>query len=103
MHNLGFALEGAWKVLSVGLLLGAGLPLVFALGIRSLAWGEGGQATGGQGTAMTGPHALGRPLGYLCFAVVLLAIALGITVIVASGLGKVVSFDHVWPSIVDKA
>lgn len=41
MHNLGFALDGAWQVLLAGLALGAGLPVLFALGIRSLAWGAG--------------------------------------------------------------
>ena len=102
LDNLGFALEGAWKVLTIGLLLGAGLPLVFALGIRSLAWGEGGTATGGHGTAVATPNPLGRPLAYLCFALVVLAIALGITVIVSSGLGKMVSFEHVYPTVVDK-
>ena len=44
MHNVGFALQGAWKVLAAGLILGAGLPLLFALGIRSLAYGAGGEA-----------------------------------------------------------
>ena len=44
MHNLGFALDGAWKVLLAGLVLGAGLPVLFALGIRSLAYGAGGDA-----------------------------------------------------------
>ena len=37
--NLQFAVEAAWKVLALGLLLGAGLPLVFALGVRSLRGG----------------------------------------------------------------
>ena len=38
-HIVGFALEGAWKVLLASLILGAGLPTLFALGIRSLAYG----------------------------------------------------------------
>ena len=42
--NLHFAVEAAWKVLAVGLVLGAGLPAVFAVGVRSLAWGAGGTA-----------------------------------------------------------
>ena len=102
MHTLGLALEGAWKVLAFGLLLGAGLPLVFALGIRSLAWGEGGSATGGHGSAAQRAHPLGQPVAILCFTLVLLAISLGITVIVASGFGKIVSFDHLYPTLVDK-
>ena len=44
MHNFTFALEGAMRVLVVGLVFGAGLPAVYALGIRALAYGDGGDA-----------------------------------------------------------
>ena len=44
LHNLGLLFDAAWKVLAVGLLLGAGLPALFALGIRSMAYGVGGAA-----------------------------------------------------------
>jgi hypothetical protein len=97
--NLGFALEGAWKVLLAGLVLGAGLPAVFAAGVRSLAWGTGGSA---EVVADQPPHPAGRVVAALCFAVVLAGIALGLTIIIAAGQGKVVSFDHVYPTIVDK-
>jgi hypothetical protein len=103
VHNLQFALQSAWRVLLVGLILGAGLPTLFALGVRSLAWGAGGDAevhnAGG-----AGPKAqpAGTVLGYVCFAVVLLGVALGITFIVASGFGKALSFEHVYPTIVNK-
>ena len=89
--------EAAWKVVVAGLLLGAGLPALFALGIRLSA--EGAGETGA-------PVTRGRPtyavLGKACFAVVALAVALGITVVVASGFGKLVSFEHVVPTLVDK-
>ncbi|MCZ4497656.1 MAG: hypothetical protein JWQ74_209 [Marmoricola sp.] len=98
--NLGFALEGAWKVLLVGLVLGAGLPAVFATGIRALAWGTGGTA---EVVLDARPHPVGRLLAGACFAVVLAGIVLGLTVIVAAGQGKVVSFDHVYPVITDKS
>ena len=91
MNNLGFALDGAWRVLVAGLALGAGLPLLFALGIRSLAWGGGSPA-----------RPLGTVLGYLLFAVVVLGVLLGLTFIVATGFGKALSFDHVYPTIVSK-
>jgi hypothetical protein len=97
--NLGFALEAAWKVLVVGLVLGAGLPAVFAVGVRSMAWGAGGSA---EVALESPPHAIGRAAAGLCFAVVLAGIALGLTIIIAAGQGKVVSFDHVYPTIVDK-
>ncbi len=44
MHNIALALGGAWKVLAVGLLLGAGLPALFAVGIPANAAGAGGDA-----------------------------------------------------------
>ncbi|MBL7258332.1 hypothetical protein [Paractinoplanes lichenicola] len=98
MHNLGFALEGAWKVLAASLILGAGLPAIFALGIRSLAWGAGGDAE----VDHAAPNPAGKVLGYVLFAVVILGVLLGITFIVASGFGKALSFEHIYPTIVDK-
>ena len=98
MSNLGFALEGAWKVLAAGLILGAGLPALFALGIRALAFGAGGDAEVNGGR----PHTMGKVLAYALFAIVVLGVLLGITFIVASGFGKTISFDHVYPTIVDK-
>jgi hypothetical protein len=41
-------------------------------------------------------------LGYTCFALVVLAALMGITFIVASGLGKTLNFEHIYPTIVDK-
>jgi hypothetical protein len=99
MDNLRFAIEGGAKVLWVGVILGAGLPLVFALGIRSLALGSAGATT----DAPHEPHPAGRLLAGLCFLAVLVAVALGITVIVAAGFGKVVSFEHVYPTLVPKS
>ena len=98
MENFGFALEGAWQVLAIGLLLGAGLPAVFALGIRSLAYGAGGAAETDGGS----PHPVGRLLAGLCFAVVVAGVGLGITIVVASGVGKEVSFEHTYPTLVAK-
>ena len=94
MHNLGFALEGAWKVLLASLVLGAGLPVIFGLGIRSLAWGAGGSS----------PKAnpIGTAVGWLCFLIVVLGIVLGITYVVATGFGKTLSFEHLYPTIVSK-
>ncbi|RYB95326.1 hypothetical protein EUA93_13850 [Nocardioides oleivorans] len=99
MNNLGYALDGAWQVLLAGLILGAGLPAVFALGIRSATWGTGGTAAEVDGGS---PHPLGRVLAALCFAVVLAGVALGITFIVASGFGYALSFEHIYPTLVEK-
>jgi hypothetical protein len=99
MHNLGFALQGAWKVLLASVLLGAGLPILFALGIRSLAYGAGGDAEPGA----AGPaRPLGTVAGYLLFGIVIMGVVLGIAFIVAGGFGKTLSFQHFYPAIVDK-
>jgi hypothetical protein len=103
MHNVGFALEGAWKVLLAGLILGAGLPAVFAVGIRSLAYGAGGEAEVHE-SGVTAPPT--RPaftvLGWVLFLIVVAAALLGIIFIVASGFGKALSFEHIYPTIIDK-
>lgn len=98
MNNLILALDGAWKVLITSLILGAGLPIVFALGVRSRAVAAGGDAEVDGGR----PHSVGNVLAVLCFVLVLLGIALGIAIVVASGFGKAVSFEHVYPTIVSK-
>lgn len=102
MHNVTLALQGAWKVLAASLILGAGLPLIFALGIRSLAWGAGGDAE--EHAGVTGPRAnpAGTVLAWVLFVIVLAGVALGITYVVATGLGKVMSFDHLYPTIHSK-
>ncbi len=103
MNNLGFALEGAWKVLVAGLVLGAGLPLLFAFGIRSLAYGAGGEAEVHEsGVTVPRPHRIGKLVGYVLFLIVVAGVVLGITFIVASGFGKALSFEHIYPTIVDK-
>lgn len=98
MNNLWLALQGGWNVLLAGLLIGAGLPAIFALGIRALAWGTGGDAD----TVQHAPHPVGKALAALCFLVVIASIALGIGVIVAHGFGVRVVFDGLIPSIVSK-
>lgn len=99
MHNVTLAFEAAWKVLVVGVILGAGLPALFAVGVRSMAYGQGGGAEVAAGSAA---HPAGRIIAGLCFLIVALAVVLGITYIVATGFGKAVSFDHVFPTITDK-
>jgi hypothetical protein len=102
-HTLSLELQSIWKILVVGLVLGAGLPTVFAAGIRATAYGQGGDAEEhGSGAAAAAPHPIGRAIGVLCFAVVLAAVALALVYIVATGMGKVLSFDHVYPTITSK-
>lgn len=63
------------RVLVAGLVFGAGLPIVFAVGVRLLATGHGTE--GGKGTADGGkPVALAA--AYTLFAVVAMAAFLGV-------------------------
>lgn len=100
IDNLQYALDGVWRVLVASLIFGAGLPAVFALGIRGLASAEGGEAYAA-GTARS-PHAAGRVAAAVCFVIVVAGVALGITIIAATGLGKEVSFEHGYPTVVPK-
>ncbi|WP_433158243.1 hypothetical protein [Kribbella sp. CA-247076] len=98
IDNLQYALDGAWRVLIASLLFGAAFPVVFAIGIRSLAWAHGGDAE----VSHERPHPLGRLLAGVCFLVVLAGVVLGITIVAASGFGKEVSFEHGYPTFVTK-
>lgn len=96
MNTLGLLLEGAWHVLLAGLLLGAGLPAIFALGIRALSWGAISES--GAAVAQHRPPPAGKALAALCFGVVLLAVVAGISIIVAHGFGMDVVLG--WPVFV---
>lgn len=98
MNTLNLALQGAWKVLLASLVLGAGLPMIFGLGVRSLALGAGGDAEVGHRR----PQPIGKVLAALCFLVVVAAVAVGITIVVAAGFGEAVSFQHIYPVLVKK-
>jgi hypothetical protein len=103
VHNVSLAFQAAWKVLIVGIILGAGLPALFAAGVRATAWVQGGDAkVHADGTAGPMAHPAGRALAGLCFLVVVIAVVLGILYIVVTGLGKQLSFDHVYPTITSK-
>jgi hypothetical protein len=92
----------AWKVLLYSLLLGAGLPVVYAVGVRSLALGTAGRE-GGDAVTAAGRHRIGRVVAAGCFLAVLAGVAIGLTYVVAAGEGKMLSFDHVYPTIVPKS
>ncbi|GAA1394678.1 hypothetical protein GCM10009639_29090 [Kitasatospora putterlickiae] len=73
-------LDAVWRIVVVGLLTGAGLPALFALGLRLLN-PPGGPADG-PSTGRPTPGPLGYALAGLLFAVVLASIGWGISVIV---------------------
>ena len=92
MGQLIAAMDAVWRVLLVGLVLGAGLPTLFALGIRVLAWGTGGEAEEHINGEIPSPHPLGRIFGYTIFGIVVLCILGSIAIIIASGLGFHLAF-----------
>ena len=67
--------ESIGKVLIVGLIFGAGLPALFAFGLRFHA--EGASGTNADGTVSQGNPAL-RGLGYAIFALVLAIIVIAL-------------------------
>jgi hypothetical protein len=88
MDILTKAFDALWQVLLVGLLLGAGLPALFALGLRSLNSGRivavGGGGAGAQGSLTDGsrPSPLGLAGAVICFAILVAAVLFGIVVII---------------------
>ena len=72
-------LTAIWQILVVGLLAGAGLPALVAVGLRVLSPGSGAGA--GAGSVAVGRY--GAALS--CFAIVLAAIGYGIYLIVIGG------------------
>ena len=89
--------EAAGQVALVAVLLGAGLPVLFALGVRSFA-----VAGGVSGERPRLPVPLLRVLGVACFAIVVLAVVVGLSIIIATGFGQEVDFSHVIPVFVPK-
>jgi hypothetical protein len=88
--------KALWQIVVYGLVAGAGLPALFAIGLRSLALGGGGQVQtagadvdGDTGTAPSGRIFGGNPLGLViaivCFLVVLAAIGWSVYEIYQSG------------------
>lgn len=102
MDQLFAALNGAWQVLVAGLVLGAGLPALFAVGVNALAWGAGGDAELHESTPAPPPHRLGRIVAYAVFGVVLLAVLAGVGYITAHGMGYSIAFDGLTPVITSK-
>lgn len=103
--DLKLAGEALWKVLVAGVVLGAGLPALFAVGIRGLAMG-GHAPSGGDAAADdeggSGSNALGNVLAAAMFVIVGYGVVAALLLVIASGQGKELTFDHVVPWIVPK-
>lgn len=80
------SLSALWQVLAVGLLLGAGLPALFALGLRSLNAGRTVVTAGSGGYGGTAevskPSSLGLAGAIVCFSILIAAVLFGIVVII---------------------
>ena len=95
--------ESAWKVVVWGLVLGAGLPALFALGVRSTVLANvAGTASASTAIDSSVPPGLNRAIGVVCFLIVAVAVLLGLTIIVATGFGKEVTFENVFPTLQPK-
>lgn len=73
-----------WQVITVGLLLGAGLPALFSLGMRSLEHGRVLAPAGATNASADGtvPSTTGRVAAGICFGLCVLAVVFGIVVII---------------------
>jgi len=100
-YDLRFAAETIWKVALASLLLGAGLPVLFATGIRSLAWGTGAETN----LAEARPNPAGKVLASVIFIIAAYVVVSGIVYIIATGKGSGydITFRHVFPEIYKKA
>ncbi|NKY27232.1 hypothetical protein [Nocardia gamkensis] len=74
MHTLVTNLNALWKVVAAGLVLGAGLPMIFAIGVRF--WSTTVTTDAGAGAVRRNYPALAVALA--CFALVVVAIVSGI-------------------------
>jgi hypothetical protein len=96
-------LDAAVQVALVALVLGAGLPALFAIGVRSFTLAGSAGSSDGEATRPSRlPVSMLRLIGTLCFVVVVAAVAIGLSVIIATGFGQEVSFEHVIPAFVPK-
>jgi uncharacterized membrane-anchored protein YitT (DUF2179 family) len=71
--------QALWRVLLAGLLLGAGLPALYALGLRSL---NAGRTVTADGTVTGTTPTANRVLGYALIGLVVAVALFGIVVIV---------------------
>ena len=78
-------LSALWRIVGIGLLAGAGLPAIFALGVRALGSGQNSATEGIESEHVVGAGRSGLAIAALCFAVVLAACGYGIYLIVRSG------------------
>jgi len=68
-------LSALWKIVVFGLLAGAGLPALFAIGLRTLAWpGSRVQTAGADSDHVVGGNLAGMVIAAIIFLVILAAL-----------------------------
>ncbi|QDP97018.1 hypothetical protein FOE78_14770 [Microlunatus elymi] len=72
-------LTALWQVIVAGIIFGAGLPALFALGLRAL---NSGRTINADGTVTVHPGTGGRATAYVIFGFVIAIALFGIVVIV---------------------
>jgi hypothetical protein len=78
-------LNALWKIIVLGLICGAGLPAVFAVGLRFLSLpARGATVPSEDDQRIYFGNTFGAVIAGICFAIVLAAIGLGIYWIVSS-------------------
>lgn len=77
-------LHALWQVLAVGILLGAGLPALFSLGMRSLELRRVPAPAGATNVSTDGTVAStsGKVGAGICFSLCVLAVVFGVVVII---------------------
>jgi hypothetical protein len=71
-------LAALWKIVVLGLIAGAGLPALFALGLLTLSKGSRTQTAGGDSDVVVGGSLAGVLAAAVCFLIVLAAIGWGV-------------------------
>lgn len=84
MNNTWINLHALWKIIVIGLLAGAGLPALFAVGLRALALPASGADAQANDDRVYRGNVGGAVAATICFLVVLAAIGWGIYSIVES-------------------
>jgi hypothetical protein len=80
-----FNYQASLKILVFGLLLGSGLPALFALGVRAGAAGAGVQ--GSDGTAVGHKNPALTALSWLIYALALVAVVIGVLYVARDFIG----------------
>lgn len=100
MNMIEHALRDGWSVLVTSLIFGAGVPVIYAIAMRARVTGAA-VTVDPDGHEHVTPTLLGNAIAVLLLLITVGIVALGITMIAASGFGKTVSFENVIPMVVD--